>query len=76
MPRRELIGKTMEPFVKCSIFTPKDYIGPLMELCQDKRGTFKNIDYIDTERCTINYELPLSEIVNDFFDRMKSLTKG
>ena len=47
-----------------------------MELCQDKRGTFKNIDYIDTERCTINYELPLSEIVYDFFDRMKSLTKG
>ena len=76
MPRRELIGKTMEPYVKCSIFTPKDYIGPLMELCQDKRGTFKNIDYIDTERCTINYELPLSEIVYDFFDRMKSLTKG
>ena len=76
MPRRELINKTMEPYVKCSIFTPKDYIGPLMELCQDKRGTFKNIDYIDTERCTINYELPLSEIVYDFFDRMKSLTKG
>ncbi len=76
MPKRELISKTMEPYVKCSIFTPKDYIGPLMELCQDKRGTFKNIDYIDTERCTINYELPLSEIVYDFFDRMKSLTKG
>ena len=76
MPRRELISRTLEPYVKCSIFTPKDYIGPLMELCQDKRGTFKNIEYIDTERCTINYEIPLSEIVYDFFDRMKSLTKG
>lgn len=76
MPRREVISKTLEPYVKCSIFTPKDYIGPLMELCQDKRGTFKNIEYIDTERCTINYEIPLSEIVYDFFDRLKSLTKG
>ena len=76
MPRRELINKTYEPFVKCSIFTPSTYIGPLMELCQDKRGTFINIDYIDTERVTINYELPLSEIVYDFFDKLKSYTKG
>ena len=76
MPRRELINKTYEPYVKCSIFTPSEYIGPLMELCQDKRGTFINIDYLDTERVTINYELPLSEIVYDFFDRLKSSTKG
>ena len=76
MPRRELINKTYEPYVKCSIFTPSTYIGPLMELCQDKRGTFINIDYLDTERVTINYELPLSEIVYDFFDRLKSSTKG
>ena len=76
MPKRELISKTCEPYVKCSIFTPSEYIGPLMELCQDKRGTFLNIDYIDTERVTINYELPLSEIVYDFFDRLKSSTKG
>ena len=76
MPKREFINKTYEPFVKCSIFTPSEYIGPLMELCQDKRGTFINIDYIDTERVTINYELPLSEIVYDFFDRLKSCTKG
>ncbi len=76
MPKRELISKTYEPYVKCSIFTPSEYIGPLMELCQDKRGTFLNIDYIDTERVTINYELPLSEIVYDFFDRLKSSTKG
>ena len=76
MPRREIISKTFEPYVKCSIFTPSEYIGPLMELCQDKRGNFINIDYLDTERVTINYELPLSEIVYDFFDRLKSCTKG
>ena len=76
MPKREFISKTFEPYVKCSIFTPSTYIGPLMELCQDKRGTFINIDYLDTERVTINYELPLSEIVYDFFDRLKSCTKG
>ena len=76
MPKREFISKTFEPYVKCSIFTPSSYIGPLMELCQDKRGTFINIDYLDTERVTINYELPLSEIVYDFFDRLKSCTKG
>ena len=76
MPKKEGISKTLEPYVKCSIFTPSTYIGPLMELCQDKRGTFINIDYLDQERVTINYELPLSEIVYDFFDRLKSCTKG
>lgn len=76
MPRREIISKTYEPYVKCSIFSPKNYIGPLMELCQNKRGTFINIEYLDTERVTINYELPLSEIVYDFFDKLKSYTKG
>ena len=76
MPKRESISKTFEPYVKCSIFSPSEYIGPLMELCQDKRGTFLNIDYIDKERVTIHYELPLSEIVYDFFDRLKSCTKG
>ena len=76
MPRREVVNKTLEPYVNCSIFTPKEYIGPLMELCQDKRGTFLNIDYLDSERATIHYELPLSEIVYDFFDRLKSCTKG
>ncbi len=76
MPRREVISKTLEPYVKCSIFTPSDYIGPLMELCQEKRGNFINIDYLDKERVTINYEIPLSEIVYDFFDKLKSYTKG
>ncbi len=76
MPKREVISKTYEPYVNCSIFTPKEYIGSLMELCQDKRGTFLNIDYLDSERATLHYELPLSEIVYDFFDRLKSCTKG
>ena len=76
MPRREVISKTLEPYVKCSVFSPSTYIGPIMELCQDKRGTFINIDYLDSERVTINYELPLSEIVYDFFDRLKNYSKG
>ena len=76
MPKRELISKTLEPYVKTSIFTPSDYIGPIMELCQDKRGTFLNMDYLDQTRVTIHYELPLSEIVYDFFDKLKSYTKG
>ena len=76
MPKREAISKTLEPYVKTSIFSPKDYIGPIMELCQDKRGNFLNIEYLDQDRVTVHYELPLSEIVYDFFDRLKSVTKG
>jgi GTP-binding protein LepA len=76
MPKRELINKILEPYVKCSIFTPSEYIGPIMELCQDKRGTFLNMEYLDEARVSINYDIPLSEIVYDFFDRLKSYTKG
>ncbi len=76
MPKRELVSKTLEPYVKTSIFTPSDYIGPIMELCQDKRGTFINMEYLDEQRVTIYYEIPLSEIVYDFFDKLKSFTKG
>ena len=76
MPKRELVSKTLEPYVKTSIFTPSDYIGPIMELCQDKRGSFINMEYLDEQRVTIYYELPLSEIVYDFFDKLKSFTKG
>ena len=76
MPKRELISKTLEPYVKTSVFTPSSYIGPIMELCQDKRGTFINMEYLDQERVTIHYEIPLSEIVYDFFDKLKSYTKG
>ena len=76
MPDRSVISKTFEPYVKTSIFSPKEYIGPIMELCQDKRGTFVNMDYLDEDRVTIYYEIPLSEIVYDFFDKLKSYTKG
>ena len=76
MPDRSVIAKTYEPYVKTSIFSPKEYIGSIMELCQDKRGTFINMDYLDESRVTIYYELPLSEIVYDFFDKLKSYTKG
>ena len=76
MPKKEAIKQTLEPYVKASIFTPKEYIGDIMKLCQDKRGNFKNIDYLDEDRVTVTYELPLSEIVYDFFDKLKSYTKG
>ena len=76
MPKKEAIKCAKEPYVKASIFTPSEYIGPIMELCQDKRGTFKNMEYLDETRVTINYEIPLSEIVYDFFDKLKSYTKG
>ena len=76
MPKKEAIKQTLEPYVKASIFTPKEYIGDIMKLCQDKRGNFKSIDYLDEDRVTVIYELPLSEIVYDFFDKLKSYTKG
>lgn len=68
--------KIKEPYIFTNILVPTDYIGPIMELCQDKRGIYKSIDYLDTTRVNIHYELPLSEIVYDFFDRLKSSTKG
>ncbi|HQB18877.1 MAG TPA: elongation factor 4, partial [Candidatus Pacearchaeota archaeon] len=62
--------------VKATIMTPEQYVGPIMELCQNKRGTFVTMSYIDKSRVSIVYELPLSEIVYDFFDKLKSATKG
>ena len=76
MPEQTKIKKIEEPIVKASIFTPSDYIGDIMKLCQDKRGTFINMDYIDEKRVTIEYYLPLSEIIFNFFDKLKSSTKG
>ena len=76
MPEKVKIAIVKEPYIKTSIFTPNDYIGPIMELCQDKRGIFVNMEYLDTTRVNIHYELPLSEIVYDFFDKLKSYTKG
>lgn len=76
MPDKVKIKNIKEPYIFNNILVPTDYIGPIMELCQDKRGIYKSIDYLDTTRVNIHYELPLSEIVYDFFDRLKSSTKG
>lgn len=65
-----------EPYVKAAIIVPNDYVGTVMELCQTKRGEFVNMEYLDTTRVTITYQVPLSEIVYDFFDQLKSSTKG
>ncbi|KAM3702774.1 hypothetical protein ACB094_04G053500 [Castanea mollissima] len=65
-----------EPFVKIEMLTPKDYIGPLMELAQDRRGEFKEMKYITENRASLTYELPLAEMVGDFFDQLKSRSKG
>ncbi len=76
MPERGLIKEIREPYIKTNIFVPSEYIGPIMELCQDKRGIYKSMDYIDPTRVNIHYEIPLAEIVYDFFDKLKSMTKG
>lgn len=76
MPDRVRIKDIKEPYIKTNIFVPSEYIGPIMELCQDKRGNYISMEYLDTKRVNIHYEIPLSEIVYDFFDRLKSTTKG
>ncbi len=76
MPDKVRIKEIKEPYIFTNILVPTSYIGSIMELCQDKRGIYKSTDYIDKTRVNIHYELPLSEIVYDFFDRLKSSTKG
>ncbi len=76
LPDRTVIKEIKEPYIKTNIFVPTEYVGSVMELCQDKRGTFVNMEYIDPTRVNIHYEIPLSEIVYDFFDKLKSYTKG
>lgn len=76
MPDKTVLKEIKEPYIRTSIFTPKDYIGPIMELCQNKRGNYIAMEYIDPTRVNIHYEIPLSEIVYDFFDKLKSYTKG
>ena len=76
LPDKSKISEIREPYIRTNIFTPSEYIGPIMELCQEKRGIYINMDYIDPVRVNIHYELPLSEIVYDFFDKLKSYTKG
>ena len=76
MPDKVRIKDIKEPYIRTSIFVPSNYIGPIMELCQDKRGNYISMEYIDKTRVNIHYEIPLSEIVYDFFDRLKSISKG
>ncbi len=75
-PDPSLIRTAEEPIVKADILTPSEYVGSVMELCQDRRGVFRDMQYLDDTRVTLHYELPLNEIVYDFFDALKSRTKG
>ncbi|MEG1646206.1 MAG: translation elongation factor 4 [Clostridia bacterium] len=76
LPPSSAIDFMQEPIVKAFIYTPPEYVGSIMELCQDKRGVFIDLAYVDKSRVKINYEMPLNEIVYDFFDNLKSRTKG
>ena len=76
MPDQGRIERIEEPYIYTNIIVPSDYIGPIMELCQDKRGIYKSVEYLSETRVNIHYEIPLSEVVYDFFDRLKSSTKG
>lgn len=76
MPRPEEVQSMEEPVVKADIMTPPDYIGTIMELCQEKRGVYINMKYIEENRAVLEYHLPLNEIIYDFFDSLKSRTRG
>lgn len=76
LPDSSKINRIEEPYVKANIMTPKEYVGPIMELCQEKRGIYLDLQYFDDTRMILVYELPLSEIVYNFFDKLKSCTKG
>ena len=76
MPKKEKIAYIKEPFIYTNIIAPSTYIGSIMELCQNKRGIYKSMEYINDTRVNIHYELPLSEIVYDFYDKLKSRTNG
>ena len=65
-----------EPFVKASLIAPQEYVGNIMDLCQNRRGEFKNMEYLDASRVELHYEMPLNEIIYDFFDALKSRTRG
>ena len=75
-PDPTLIAKAEEPIANAHIYSPSDYVGNIMELCQERRGVFKDMKYLDADRVDIHYELPLNEIIYDFFDALKSRTRG
>ncbi len=76
MPERGRIAEVREPFIRASILTPKEYIGQVMELCQERRGEHAGMHFLGPSRVQIQYDLPLAEIVLDFFDQLKSRTRG
>ncbi len=76
LPPADEISKIEEPFVEAEILTPKEFVGNIMEICQSRRGIYKDMKYLDPTRVTLVYELPLNEIIYDFFDKLKSKTKG
>ncbi|MEB3429926.1 translation elongation factor 4 [Citroniella saccharovorans] len=76
LPPATEIDYMKEPMVACEIMTPKTYVGPIMEICQNKRGVFENMEYLDEKRVTIHYLMPLNEVIYDFFDTLKSKTQG
>lgn len=76
MPNPAEIAKMSEPFVSADIMTPSEFVGNIMELCQERRGTFVDMKYLDEKRVTLNYKMPLNEIIYDFFDDLKSRTRG
>jgi GTP-binding protein LepA len=76
MPERVRIAEIREPYIRATILSPKEFVGPVMELCQERRGTHVDMSYLSPERVQIQYDLPLAEIVLDFFDQLKTRTKG
>ncbi|OQA78964.1 MAG: Elongation factor 4 [Tenericutes bacterium ADurb.Bin239] len=76
LPDVALVERIEEPYVKAIIMTPQEYVGPIMELCQDKRGIYVDLTYLDDTRMQVTYEIPLSEVIYNFFDKLKSYSKG
>jgi len=76
MPEAARVAAVREPFIRAQILTPKEYVGPIMELCQDRRGSHQGIHFLSAERVQLTYDLPLAEIVLDFFDQLKSRSRG
>jgi GTP-binding protein LepA len=76
LPNVTLIDRIEEPFVTAKIMTPKEYVGPIMDLCQERRGIYTDLTYLDDTRMEITYEIPLAEVIYNFFDKLKSYSKG
>ena len=76
MPKGNILAEVMEPFVTAEIITPKEYIGGIMTLCQNKRGVYKTTNYLSSNKAQLHYDLPLGEIIFDFYDKLKSISRG